>query len=367
MLEDLGSRNGTLLRGELVRCVSLADGDVFEAGRTLFMFREVSAPPAVQEAHAGLDTLAPELSMAFQQLLRIAPSDVAVVLRGETGSGKEVVARAIHEHSGRRGRFVPVNCGALVDNLVQSELFGYKKGAFSGATEDRLGFVRAAEGGTLFLDEIGDMPASSQTVLLRVLQEREVTPVGAHAPIKVDFRVLSATHRDLPQMVERGLFRTDLWARLAGYELMLPALRDRREDIGLLVSHLVRRHAPGRSVTFSPDAARALFDYGWPLNVRELEQCLARSIVLSKNQSIEPEHLPDAVANAGPTQAVAPPTRAKESLDVEETALREKLIALLSSNQGNVSAVAHALGKDRKQIHRWIARFGIDVDALRKR
>jgi len=181
------------------------------------------------------------------------------VIRGHSGTGKEVLARAVHELSGRRGRFVAVNCGGLVESLVQSELFGYRRGAFSGATEDRPGVIRTANAGTLFLDEIGDMPSSSQAVLLRVLQEREVKPLGATEPIAVDIRVMSATHCDLEGLIAAGDFRADLYARLSGFEFRLPPLGERREDIGLLTARLLERAVPGVQLELSPDAARALF------------------------------------------------------------------------------------------------------------
>src|SRR5207302_1217977 len=189
---------------------------------------------------------------------------------GETGTGKEVIARAIHAASRRPGAFVAVNCGALAPNLVESELFGHKKGAFSGATEDHNGLVRAADKGTLLLDEIGDLPVPTQAALLRVLQQREVLPLGTTKPMPVDLRVVAASHRDLEAEVGAGRFREDLWSRLAGYTAQLPALRDRREDLGLLVAALLARLVQTRPIRFTSEAGLALVQYDWPRNVREL-------------------------------------------------------------------------------------------------
>jgi DNA-binding NtrC family response regulator len=280
-----------------------------------------------------------------------------VLVRGESGSGKELVARMLHERSGRRGAFVAVNCGALVETLAQSELFGHKKGAFSGADADTVGLVRSAGGGTLFLDEIGDLPAASQAVLLRVLQEKEVKPVGAVQPLPIDLRVVAATHRDLQQMIAAGAFRADLYARLAGFELTLPPLRDRPEDVGLLIAELLARHGAPPATTFECDAARALLCHDWPLNVRELEQCLASALVLATPRPIALEHLAPPVRAA--FKAAAAAERPAAQLDPEEQRLKDELVAQLARHHGNVSAVARELGKDRKQIHRWLRRFQI--------
>jgi len=287
-------------------------------------------------------------------------SPVSVVLHGESGTGKEVVARAIHELSGRAGAFVAVNCGALPDTLVESELYGHKKGAFSGALEDRPGLVRSADRGTLFLDEIGDLPLPAQAAFLRVLQEREVMPVGATRPVPVDFRLVAATHRNLEALADKGDFRPDLLARISGFTVTLPPLRARREDLGLLVGALLRRLAPEKAaqVTLACDAARALCRHAWPLNIRELQQCLSVSAALSPRGVIEAEHLPIASA------AASRPAVAERELDDPE-ALRKTLVALLEQHRGNISYVARDLGKARMQIHRWMRRFNLDPDAFR--
>jgi transcriptional regulator with PAS, ATPase and Fis domain len=270
------------------------------------------------------------------------------------------MARAIHTMSGRRGAFVPVNCGALPENLVESELFGYKKGAFSGAQQDHPGLVRAADGGTLFLDEIGDLPAPAQAALLRVLQEREVMPVGGTKAVPIDLRVIAATHRDLDEMVADQAFRHDLFARLAGFRVTVPTLAERRADLGLLIGALHMRLFDAEHPGFDIDAARLLMRYPWPLNVRELEQALATAHVLAKAELVRAEHLPDTIRTGRPPGAPRPVV-----LSEIDQKVRDTVVAALREHQGNVSAVARALDKDRKQIQRWIKRFGLDPTSYR--
>jgi transcriptional regulator with PAS, ATPase and Fis domain len=282
-----------------------------------------------------------------------------VLVRGETGTGKEVLARAIHDLSGRSGAFVAINCGAIATNLVESELFGYRKGSFSGALHDHPGLVRSSHGGTLFLDEIGDLPSSAQAALLRVLQESEVMPVGGLRPELVNLRVVAATHRDLDDLVAQGAFRRDLLARLDGVTLDVPPLRDRREDVPLVIASLLHRLAPERyDVTFTPDAARALLDHTWPHNVRELEQALAGALAVSGVGAIARRHLPRALREA--TESVA-----QRELTGEERRHRDGLIEILRDHRGNLSAVARAMGKGRTQVVRWLERYGLDADEFR--
>jgi transcriptional regulator with GAF, ATPase, and Fis domain len=259
--------------------------------------------------------------------------------------------------SRRSGDFVAINCGALTETLLESELFGHKKGAFSGATEDSTGLVRMAHGGTLLLDEIGDLPATSQAAFLRVLQEREVMAVGGTRPIPVDLRVISATHRDIEELVARGRFRSDLLARVSGFRIDLPPLRERREDLGLLIGALIRRLTGDATdrVTLSEAAARALFRHDWPHNVRELEKVLGAAIVLAGGGAVDLPHLAEAVRT--------PALRPAETHDDE---LRVRLVELLTEHAGNISAVARATGKARMQIHRWMRRFGIVPEEFRR-
>ncbi|MFO0585580.1 MAG: sigma 54-interacting transcriptional regulator [Anaeromyxobacter sp.] len=369
LVEDLGSKNGLAVNGKAVARAPLEDGDLLELGRTFLLFRSFAAAhgePAVVEAEGtadGLATLQPELARALAALGAAAASAVPVLLHGETGTGKELAARAVHARSGRPGPLVAVNCGALPAALVASELFGYRKGAFSGADDDRPGLVRSADRGTLFLDEIADLNAEGQAALLRVLQEGEVLPLGATRPVPVDVRVVSATHHELAARVAAGRFRADLLARLAGFTLALPPLRARREDLGLLVGAILRRRLPDRAgaLTLSGGAARALFRSAWPLNVRQLEHALLTAAALSPDGVLAPEPF----AEPPPPSPGAGQAGRVPSGDADEE-LAGKLRTLLTEHHGNVSAVAAALGKARMQVQRWMRRFGIDPETYRR-
>lgn len=374
LLEDPRSKNGAVVAGRPTRCAPLRPGDVFELGHTLFQIAEVACDvdtpfDATRDDLAAptpeLTTFVPELARQFDALRRVAASDVPVLLLGESGVGKEVLARAVHGLSGRPGPLVAVNCGALAPHLVEAELFGHRKGAFSGAIADRPGYVRSAHQGTLFLDELGDLPLATQASLLRVLQEREVTPVGDSRPVPVEVRVCAATHRDLATMVADGRFRQDLYARLLGLTIELPPLRDRTADLGVLLGRLLARLPGGTNARFTPAAAAALFRYPWPLNVRELERALATAVALAAPGAIDLAHLPVAVAATledEPTGATTAPT---EDTDGGE-ALRRGLVDALARHQGNVAAAARDLGKGREQLHRWARRFGIDLESFRR-
>lgn len=371
-VEDLGSTNGTAVNGTSVASAALRDQDVVELGQTLFLYREIeedgAARPTDVDAtklplRVGLLTLDPNLSRRFERLARVAPALLSILLLGETGTGKEVLARAIHELSKRPGPFVAVNCGAIPGNLVESHLFGHVRGSFSGAVRDELGMVRSANFGTLLLDEIGDLPMSSQAALLRVLQEGEVLPVGSTQAAKVDVRVVAATHMPIEDLVERGTFRRDLYARLAGYTFHVPPLRERKVDLGLLVAALLaagKVDAPP-GVRLHRDATRALVSHAWPMNVRELEQCLRAACVLAEDGLVTVDDLPVAVASS--LGAVEPtPEEAPEGRDED---LRRELLVRLVDAKGNVTEVARAMGKARQQIQRWLRRFQIDPEAYR--
>jgi sigma-54 dependent transcriptional regulator, acetoin dehydrogenase operon transcriptional activator AcoR len=377
-IADEGSKNGLLLNGERTAGALLVDGDWIEAGHTLLRYRLAALPPPRQPRHprsgaAALATVLPTLEAQSRDLEDIARSTVSVILRGETGTGKEVLARAVHRLSGRPGELIAVNCGALPAALLESELFGYRKGAFSNAVEDRPGLVRAADRGTLFLDEIGDLPPGSQAALLRVLQEREVTPLGGTRPVKVDLRVVCATHRDLEEQVALGRFRADLFARLSGHTFAIPPLRERCEDVGLLTAALLQRIAPDQDLRFQPEAVRALCRHDWPLNVRELEKCLTSAVVLARGGAIGVEQLPPALGVPDAPAAVAAPETvgARDTeLDPEPPRLRrverrDQLVALLQTHRGNISAVARAMGKARSQVQRWLHDYGLDPEQYR--
>ena len=376
IVQDAGSKNGTLLDGKRIERAPLRDGALLELGHSFLMFR-VGLPasePDVVEARdlerdpPGLRTLSPALKAELDRVALVARSRVPVLLCGETGTGKEVAARAIHELSGRTGPFLPVNCGALPAGLLESELFGFRKGAFTGAAEDRPGLVRSADRGTLFLDEIGDLPLAAQATLLRVLQEEEVFPVGATKPVPVDLRVLAATHRDLDALVAEDKFRADLLARLSGYILRLPGLHERREDFGLITAAVLRKLTgeTAAPTSFTADAARALLLHRWPMNVRELEKCLAAALALAPQGRIDLEHLPVAVRSG--TVGPAQPTEEVpvDALPEEERGRRDELVARLREHAGNITAAAKAMGKPRTQVQRWLRRWKIDPLAFKR-
>jgi hypothetical protein len=361
--EDLGSHNGTRIQGDAIDPhTALADGDVIEVGHTLLRFRASLSMPlgepadldsALCHGDSTMRTLHAPLARQIAALERVAPSPSPVLILGETGSGKEVVARALHRASGRSGPFVAVNCGALPAPLIEAQLFGHVRGAFSGATGDAPGLIRSADGGTLLLDEIGDLPGPSQAALLRVLQEHEVLPVGGHRPVRVDLRVAAATHRPLDELVARGAFRSDLLARIAAFAFHVPPLRDRIDDVGILLSAL-----DCGPLRFTLAAGRALCAYPWPLNVRELHQTARVAAALAGDRAIDLEHLGPAVAARGLERSPKRQVQPDSTLD----ALR----ASLARHDGNVSAVARELGKARMQVQRWLRRYGIDARSFRR-
>jgi transcriptional regulator with GAF, ATPase, and Fis domain len=311
-----------------------------------------------------------QLDRICAEIERIAPTALAVLLLGESGTGKEVVAREIHRLSGRSGAFRALNCGAIPENLIESELFGYKRGAFSGADRDKVGIFKAADGGTLLLDEIGDMPEQAQVKLLRVLQNREVYPVGATAPEHVDVRVVCATHKDLGRLQGEGEFRRDLFGRINEYQVSLPPLRERKEDIYLLVRTFLARHGRGDLIPSFP-LMTGLLHYEWPYNVRELEACIKRCIALTDSPILSERLLPDSVREAmndyggAPTKRPSLPEPSAPRASVAGDPGAARLRELLEHHQGNVAAVGRELGKARMQIHRWMKKHGIDINDFR--
>jgi transcriptional regulator with GAF, ATPase, and Fis domain len=373
---DESSKNGTRVDGEIVQEALLCESSIIEVGHTFLLFRAAAPARAIEHELAGnlsrveppsqLITLSRLLARTFSLAADVAPSRVPVLILGESGTGKEVLARSVHELSGRRGAFVAINCGAIPSSLVEAELLGFRKGSFSGALQDRIGLVRAAAGGTLFLDEVGDLPLVAQAVLLRVLQEHEVLPVGATQAVSVDFRLVSATHRNLDSMVERGEFRADLLARLSGFRAALPPLAARVEDLGLLIERILRKGGvPLDSVRFSNEVVRAMLTHPWPGNIRELERRVTLAVVLAKGGPIELEHLFGDGNEARQHETARPPSSAGTDatpvpLEPRDAERRDALIALLKEHHGNVTAVARAMGRARVQIQRWIKRYGLD-------
>jgi transcriptional regulator with PAS, ATPase and Fis domain len=380
IVRDLGSRNGVLVNGRKVQSSELEPLDEVRIGDAIFKFVEEGAEDLARyridgalphgEKRRAQQTSA--LAGGFQmdaivaEIERVAPTPLSVIVRGPSGTGKEVIASELHRLSGRRGKLAAINCTALPQNLIESELFGYKRGAFSGADRDKPGLIRHADGGTLLLDEIGDMPPEAQAKLLRVLQAREVLPLGATTPEPVDVRVVAATHRDLERLQREGKFREDLFARLNEYAVELPALHERKEDVYLLTQTFLARHG-GTGKTPSFAFMSGLLHYDFPYNVRELEACIKRALALADGAALEPEVLPEAVQEAMSDYGKDGSARAEPAEDDEaqgapdEPALRE----LLAKHQGNVAAVGRELGKARMQIHRWMKRYAIEIAEYR--
>jgi DNA-binding NtrC family response regulator len=303
----------------------------------------------------------PAIIDVMKTLARVAPSQATVLVLGETGTGKELAARTIHRYSERATRrFVAVNCSALAEGLLESEVFGHVKGAFTGAAASRPGLFREADKGTLFLDEIGDISPALQARLLRALQEHEIVPVGSETPVKIDVRVIAATHRDLPELVRQGRFREDLYYRLDVVTLSLPPLRERRQDIPLLVDHFLRtlssRHGRG-PVAVDPEALRRLLGYDWPGNIRELQNVLERAVLLAEQGVIGPEHLATTVRSSAAALPDAPiPAPALRGLEEVE---REHVIRVLAATGGNREESSRILGISRRTLTRMIQRWGL--------
>jgi DNA-binding NtrC family response regulator len=292
----------------------------------------------------------------------VAPTESTVLIQGESGTGKEVIARYIHQLSARgEAQFASINCGALPESLLESELFGHVKGSFTGAVKDKSGLFTAAAGGTFFLDEIGETTPATQVKLLRVLQHREVIPVGATDPAPIDVRLLAATNRDLEDEIKRGAFRSDLFYRLNVIALHLPPLRDRREDIPLLVDAFLHRSAEAREESpkrVSEPAMEALRSFSWPGNVRELENALERAVILTSGEVIEISVLPERVTERRPTPLVSAATQTTPTLDMVE---RAYIMWVLQSEGGNKSRAADVLGIDPSTLYRKLSRFGVEA------
>jgi DNA-binding NtrC family response regulator len=304
-------------------------------------------------------------SKAWLDVLRlaetVAPTESTVLIQGESGTGKEVIARYIHSLSARTGGpFLSINCGALPESLLESELFGHVKGSFTGAVKDKDGLFTAAQEGTFFLDEIGETTPATQVKLLRVLQHREVIPVGATDARPIDTRLLAATNRDLEEEIKRGSFRSDLYYRLNVIALHLPTLRERQDDIPLLATHFLERTALARGDAakhLSAAAVEALREYQWPGNVRELENALERAVILTEGDSIEPTALPDRVTERRSEPLVTDRPHPNPTL---ETIERSYILWVLQSEGGNKSRAAEILGIDPSTLYRKLSRYGLE-------
>lgn len=293
----------------------------------------------------------------------VAPTDSTILLSGESGTGKEVLARYVHSLSARSdGPFFSINCGALPESLLESELFGHVKGSFTGAVKDKEGLLVVAKGGTFFLDEIGEMSPATQVKLLRALQEREVIPVGATEAVPVDVRIIAATNRDLEEEIRRGTFRSDLYYRLNVIALHLPPLRERREDIPLLAHHFLSRQTKntplGEVPVLAEETKEALLEYDWPGNVRELENALERAAVVAEKGVIEIRHLPERVIEPPAARLVTEDPPSNPPMEIIERAYIEWV---LRAEGGNKSRAAEVLGIDPSTLYRKLNRYGLNV------
>jgi len=302
----------------------------------------------------------------LRMVARLKDTRTPVLITGESGTGKELVARAIHYRGSFAQRpFVAVDCGSLVPTLIESELFGYEKGAFTGALKSKEGLFQAASGGAIFLDEIGELPMEMQAKLLRVLQEKEVRPVGSNQKVKVDVRVIAATNRDLEVAYKEGTFRKDLYFRLNVVTLHMPALRERKSDVPTLVHHFLDKFAPGRMITVSPAAMKCMLQYEWPGNVRELENVVERAVALGSQDTLEVHDLPPAL-NAGQSsqpaveQVASQPKPPASSSDLEELE-RATIQRVFEQVKGDKALAGKMLGISRATLYRKLKRYGIGL------
>ncbi len=298
----------------------------------------------------------------LRMISRLKDTRTPVLISGESGTGKELVARALHFRGTMASRpFVAVDCGSLVPTLIESELFGYEKGAFTGALRSKQGLLQSADTGTIFLDEVGELPLEMQAKILRFLQEKEVRPVGSNQKVKVDVRIMAATNRDLETEYKKGTFRKDLFFRLNVVTISLPPLRDRRSDIPILTSFFLERLAPGRSVQVSSNAMKALIAYDWPGNVRELENCLERAVALGDQTVIEAGDLPPSIANSErESELAALPESSGRATDLEDIE-RATIERVFSQVKGDKALAGKMLGISRATLYRKLKRYNIGV------
>ncbi len=313
----------------------------------------------LEEGFQGIIGTSNAIQRVFDLVESVAPTAAPVMILGESGTGKELVARAVHDISPRRNEpFIKVNCAALNESLLESELFGHEKGAFTGAERLRIGRFEAAHGGTIFLDEIGDIPLSTQVKLLRVLEEREIERVGNHQPIRVDVRIVTATNKNLEELIREGTFREDLFFRISVFPLSIPALRDRREDIPLLVESFLEQHASKTRKIIEgvhPKAMEKLLAYHWPGNVRELKNAIEYACVLCTDRDLKARHLPPKILSEG--NGPGDPERSGE-----QESERAAFLNVLRQCGGNQSEAARRLGVSRVTVWKRIKKFEIDLD-----
>lgn len=366
LVHDEGSQNGSQVGGRDIQREILEPSDTLRLGDTLFIYNRFdleavgwSPPP-----DALLVGSSPPIARVHDQLDRVAASDLSVLVLGETGTGKELVAQELHRRSGRSGPFVPLNCASIPADLLESELYGHVRGAFSGADRDKKGLFQEAGGGTVLLDEVGELDPGHQAKLLRAIETRSVRPVGAGRSVDIDVRFVSATHRDLHADAEAGRFRADLLARLDQWNIALPPLADRREDIIPITRHLIGLHGDADRHKLTGDVAEALLLHPWTYNVRELVNVVRRALVhLPDGGDIEPAHLPESLREAAAQPEGEPPPTDLPPEGEEPTGA--ELARLLAHYEGVVAEVARHTGRERVQVYRWLKKHGLDADSYR--
>ena len=373
-VRDLGSRNGTIVDGRKVATSPLEHGSVIRVGAHLILVQHLTAfdlelmllPPPKSTRLSG-ESVA--LMRVRREIALFAPTARPVLILGETGVGKELVAADLHEASDRKGGLVPVNCAALPAHLVESELFGHARGAFTGAQNRSEGLFGQADGGTIFLDEIGEMSLDLQAKLLRALATGEVRAVGETVSRRVDVRVVAATNVDLERAVEAGRFRADLYSRLMGATIRVPPLRERRDDVLPLCRHFLS--AASADCDISPDAAEALLTHEWRFNVRELEQVTHAASLHASGGTLELAHLPEPIRERVESRRTSQRPEAPREVPLplrinrNATPTADDLREVLRHFEGNIANVAAFFGKDRRQVYRWAERLGVDVDSFR--
>ena len=386
VIRDLDSRNGTMVNGVPIRAQALADGDQIRVGDSVFFFfaagamRDAAAPQvgsttgaalvldappsgqatffSAQQIRHDLVGQSPVMVVVLDRIGRAAAVDSTVLIQGESGTGKELIARAIHANSVRASApFVAINCAAIPDGLIESELFGHERGAFTGALAQKRGRIEIASGGTVFFDEIGELSVNLQAKLLRVLQERQIDRLGGTKPIPIDVRVLAATNLDLARAVKEAAFRSDLFYRLNVIPITVPPLRERTGDVSLLMWYFLRKHASHckrRLRGLRPEARRILTRYDWPGNVRELENAIERAVVMSTSEWIDVNDLPEYVLESAPRHDDGDGYHARVN-----HAKRETIRKTLEQTGGNVAEAARQLKLQPTYLHRLIKNLGL--------
>jgi transcriptional regulator with GAF, ATPase, and Fis domain len=370
LLRDLRSTNGTFLDGAEIKEAYIRAGSIIAAGAAEIKFtpfeERIEILPSEKEQLGPMFGRSLEMREIFGLIERIAPTDATVLIEGETGTGKDMIARTLHELSRRSaGPFIVVDCGAVAGTLIESELFGHEKGAFTGATTTRQGAFELANGGSVFLDELGELSLDLQPKLLRVLEQRELRRVGGSKSIKVDLRIIAATRKDLRSEVDKGKFREDLYFRLNVVPIVAPTLRDRRQDIPLLVETFIKSMAGDREVSLGQEAMAALMAHDWPGNVRELRNVIERALALGTDPQNLVAPLGDALLSRAEAAPEEVPFAAGKSFrdhkeEWNERFERRFLLWLLKRADGNISKAARDADMDRKYLHKLLKKYDID-------